>query len=573
MAEPVNGGTVMPPRKKEFSMELRLLLAFLLMGVVMFTTPYLFKSTAPPPPQKAPGAAAPAKPEAPKPGAEPAAAPAPAAPAPASPVAAEKENLAVLETARYRITFSNRGGVVTSWQLKDYKTQAGKPLELVNTAAKAPRPFSLHFKGEKPSVDLNQALFVPKVEPDNLGITYEFSNGKVHARKTFRLQKNAYVTQVSTEVSENGKYIPAYIQWRGGFGDLAVPNPAGLQYSVHYNTGERKLVKHPAKDAKDGPVSAGGSFTFAGIEDTYFAAVFLPRGTTTVETLTFSDHGPTPFDQKEEPFAGAAVNDGATNHFAVFVGPKEVDMLKSVNPALEQLVDFGWFAFLAKPLFLLVNWVNNSYIHNYGWSIILVTVALNFTLFPLKISSMKSMKKMQALQPQIAAINDKYKGISLRDPRKQEQNAEVMELYKKHGVNPAGGCVPMLLQIPFFIAFYNVFTVAVEMRGANWLWVGDLSQPEHLAIKVLPLAMIASQFLMQKMTPATTTDPNQQRMMMLMPLVFGFMFYNFSSGLVLYYLTSNLVGIAQQWFFNRTSVAEALARSVQAGSKKKNGKK
>jgi YidC/Oxa1 family membrane protein insertase len=180
---------------------------------------------------------------------------------------------------------------------------------------------------------------------------------------------------------------------------------------------------------------------------------------------------------------------------------------------------------------------------------------------------------MQALQPQIAAINDKYKGISIRDPRKQEQNAEVMELYKKYGVNPAGGCVPMLLQIPFFIAFYKVFTVAVEMRGASWLWVSDLSQPEQWAIKILPLAMIASQFVMQKMTPTTSTDPNQQRMMMIMPLVFGFMFYNFSSGLVLYYLTSNLVGIAQQLFFNRTSVAEALARSVQAGSKKKNGKK
>ena len=572
MAEPVNGGSAMPPRKKEFSMELRLLLAFLLMGVVMFTTPYLFKSAAPPPPQKAPGAAAPAKPEAPKP--QPATEPAPpSAPAPATPVAAAKEDLSVLETGRYRITFSNRGGVVTSWLLKDHKTHTGKPLELVNTAAKTPRPFSLHFKGDKPSVDLNQALFASKVDPDNLGITYEFSNGKVHARKTFRLEKNSYLTQVSTEVSENGKYIPAYIQWRGGFGDLAVPNPSGLQTTVYYNSADAKLVKHAAKDAKDGPVGAGGSMAFAGIEDTYFAAAFLPRGTTTVETLTFSDHTPTPSEQKEEAFPGVAVSDGATNHFAAFIGPKDVDVLRAVNPALEQLVDFGWFAFLAKPLFLLVNWVNNNFVQNYGWSIILVTVGLNFALFPLKISSMKSMKKMQALQPQIAAINDKYKGISMRDPRKQEQNAEVMDLYKRHGVNPAGGCVPMLLQIPFFIAFYKVFTVAVEMRGASWLWVNDLSQPETLAIKILPLAMIASQFVMQKMTPTTTTDPNQQRMMMIMPLVFGFMFYNFSSGLVLYYLTSNLVGIAQQLFFNRTSVAEALARSVQAGSKKKNGKK
>jgi YidC/Oxa1 family membrane protein insertase len=144
-----------------------------------------------------------------------------------------------------------------------------------------------------------------------------------------------------------------------------------------------------------------------------------------------------------------------------------------------------------------------------------------------------------------------------------------MELYKKHGVNPMGGCVPMLLQIPFFIAFYKVFSVSVEMRGAHWLWVTDLSQPETLPIHILPIVMIASQFLMQKMTPpATGGDPNQQRMMMFMPLIFGFMFYNFSSGLVLYYLTSNLVGIAQQLFFNRTSIAAVAAQSVQPPKKR-----
>jgi len=216
-----------------------------------------------------------------------------------------------------------------------------------------------------------------------------------------------------------------------------------------------------------------------------------------------------------------------------------------------------------------VNWVTDRAIHNYGWSIILVTVALNFILFPLKLTSMKSMKKMQALQPQIATINEKYKNIGMRDPKKAEQNQEVMALYKKHGVNPMGGCVPMLLQIPFFIAFYEVFSVSVEMRGASSLWVTDLSQPEQLPIHILPIVMIVSQFLMQKMTPQTTgADPNQQRMMMFMPLIFGFMFYNFSSGLVLYYLTSNLVGIGQQLFFNRTSIAAVAAQSVQPPKKR-----
>jgi YidC/Oxa1 family membrane protein insertase len=168
------------------------------------------------------------------------------------------------------------------------------------------------------------------------------------------------------------------------------------------------------------------------------------------------------------------------------------------------------------------------------------------------------MKKMSVIQPQIKAINDKYKSLSLRDPKKAQQNQEVMDLYKKHGVNPMGGCIPMVLQIPFFIAFYKVLSVAIEMRGAPWLWVHDLSQPEHLAIRILPVAMIGTQFILQKMTPSTSADPSQQKIMMLMPLMLGFMFYGVSSGLVLYWLTGNLVGIAQQWFFNRLMPASQM---------------
>jgi YidC/Oxa1 family membrane protein insertase len=182
---------------------------------------------------------------------------------------------------------------------------------------------------------------------------------------------------------------------------------------------------------------------------------------------------------------------------------------------------------------------------------------------------MKSMKKMQALQPQIAAINEKYKNVGMRDPRKQEQNQEVMALYQKHGVNPLGGCMPMALQMPFLFAFYKVFNIAIEMRGANWLWVTDLSRPESLPIHILPILMIATQFVMQQMTPTNTGgDPAQQKVMKFMPLMFGFMFYSASAGLVLYWLTGNVVNIAQQWFFNRTAVAADVAQSVQPVKKK-----
>ena len=178
------------------------------------------------------------------------------------------------------------------------------------------------------------------------------------------------------------------------------------------------------------------------------------------------------------------------------------------------------------------------------------------------------MKKMQLLQPQIAVINAKYKGLSLRDPKKADQNQEVMDLYKKHGVNPMGGCMPMLIQLPFFYAFYKVLSVSIAMRGAEWLWVTDLSQPEQIPIRILPIAMIISQFIMQKMTPATGGDPSQQKMMMFMPLVMGFMFYGFSSGLVLYWLTGNVVGIGQQWFFNRGVTVPAPAPPAKAKTKK-----
>jgi YidC/Oxa1 family membrane protein insertase len=208
---------------------------------------------------------------------------------------------------------------------------------------------------------------------------------------------------------------------------------------------------------------------------------------------------------------------------------------------------------------------------NYGWAIILVTVAINTLLFPLKMTSMKSSKKMQTIQPQIAAINARYKGLSLNDPKKADQNAEIMALYKVNGVNPAGGCLPMLLQLPFFFAFYKVLNVAIQLRGAHWLWVSDLSQMETLAIHVLPVILVVTQFLSQKMTPSPGVDPTQQKMMMFMPLVMGYMFYFASSGLVIYWLTGNVVGIAQQWFLNRgTPKPSPKVVDVKPVAKKKN---
>ncbi|MFN7994369.1 MAG: membrane protein insertase YidC [Bryobacteraceae bacterium] len=579
MADTTNGQPPPNPgqKKKELPMELRLLLALVLTGLVLFVTPYFYKGAQSPLKKNAPAAGSaktPAVNDAAAPAAAQPTAEAPAAPGSVPPISGQKEETRVVDTDLFHITFTNKGAVVRNWQLKKFTAHAGAPLELVNTTAHTDLPFALYFPEQKPSTDLNQALWDVKTTADGLGVTFDFSDGNTVAHKEFHFQKKSYLSSISADVTAGGKPIPSLLEWRGGFGDLAVPNPSGVMQTLRYDLADGKLVKTAAKAAKDGPVVVKESVSFVGIEDQYFVAAFLPDLGGTVQMATFSDSARTPLEAKEAPFAGVGAGSGPPAHFALYVGPKDIDTLRAVNPKLEQVVDFGWFGFLAKPLFLVVNWVTDHAIHNYGWSIIVVTIALNFALFPLKLTSMKSMKKMQALQPQIAAINEKYKNIGMRDPKKAEQNQEVMDLYKKHGVNPMGGCVPMLLQIPFFIAFYKVFSVSVEMRGAHWLWVTDLSQPETLPIHILPIVMIVSQFLMQKMTPTTPGgDPNQQRMMMFMPLIFGFMFYNFSSGLVLYYLTSNLVGIAQQWFFNRTSIAAVAAQSVQPPPKKKIGRK
>jgi YidC/Oxa1 family membrane protein insertase len=582
MAEPVNGGTGSQP-PKEMSMEVRLLLAFILMGAVMFVSQYFLKPQAPPPAQKtaqstdksgeksSPAAAVVPPKDAPPAEAEPEAKAAPV------PGATPQQTLPplVVETDLYRVTFSNQGANVRSWLLKKYKGNDNKPLELLNTASGLEFPFSLYFPGQKPAKDVNWAWYTQTPDPDGLGVSYEFSDGHTAVHKSFRFEKTSFLSKVTTEVTLDGKPVPHMIEWRGGFGDLTIANPSANQRTLYFDVAENKLREKTVRDAKSGPLAASGNFSFAGIADTYFAAVFLPEGNNrTVEVVTVADTAHTPVaDEKPAQFPGVAVSEGTENRFELFVGPKDLDLLGKVNPKLVQVVDFGWLSVLAKPLFLVVNWFNDAFVHNFGWAIVLVTVVINFMLFPLKLSNMKSMRKMQALKPQIDAINAKYKSLKMTDPRKQEQQQETMDLYKKNGVNPMGGCVPMLLQLPFFFAFYKVFTVSVEMRCAPWLWVTDLSQPEHLPIKILPLVMIGSQFLMQKMTPQAGTDPSQQKMMMFMPLVFGYMFYWFPSGLVLYYLTSNLVSMGQQWFFNKTETAQAAARSVEVLPKKKNGRK
>jgi len=237
----------------------------------------------------------------------------------------------------------------------------------------------------------------------------------------------------------------------------------------------------------------------------------------------------------------------------LYAGPRDLDVLKAVGQNLDQLIDLGWFDFLARPALWLLKFLYH-YTGNYGIAIILVTVLQKIAFHPLTAKSMKSMQAMQAVQPKIQAIQERYKN----NPQKKQE--ETMALYRKHGVNPMGGCLPMLAQIPIFIALYNALSSSVEMWQAHFLWIRDLTQPDSLfgftlwggyPLNLLALLMGVSMWVQQKMSP-TTGDPRQAQMMLwMMPIIFTFMFWSFPSGLVLYWLVNNILQIGQQWLINR----------------------
>ena len=558
--------------KKELSMEMRLLLAFGLMGLVLLTTQYFMPAAKPPLPRKAPVQAQTQTPP-PQP-VQPASSSAPALPvstkagkpaakqatAPVTVMAQQRETK-IVETDVYRVEFSNEGGNVRSWKLKKYKDSDGKPVELTSAAgnAKAGWPFSYIFTGARPSVDLDKALFSVN-QPDPLTVEFEFSDGSVLARKTYHFDQKKYQVSISSDVAQGTQGIAHLLSWRGGFGDRTTHNEAGQQHAVFFDGEKNKLNTEDSKTAKNGPVMHSGSFQFAGLEDNYFTAVVLPEPGTSFDFQVWQDSFKAKPDATEETaHVGTAVGGQPSLKIKLFVGPKDLSILRSTDQKLDQIIDWGWFWFIAKPLFLGLHWVNdnltNKSVDSWGWAIIVVTIMINFIMLPLRYTSMRSMNKMSAIKPQIDALNAKYKDVPMRDPRKQKQNEELMALYSKHGINPMGGCIPIVLQMPFFIAFYKVLSTAIELRGASWLWVGDLSQPEAAFIRVLPIGMLVTQVIMQKMTPTPGQDPSQKTMMMLMPIVLSVMFYSASSGLVLYWLTGNVVGIFQQYFFNKAAVS------------------
>jgi YidC/Oxa1 family membrane protein insertase len=396
-------------------------------------------------------------------------------------------------------------------------------------------------------------------------------------QKTFRVD-HSYVVDARTSVVRNGAEVTAFLAWPAGFGDQNNgPQYAASQIVYQFdNKIERLAIKK---------ISGGGTlpgpFQWAGLSDQYFAAAFLPQDPQNAAMVTLHDtieipHGGDSKQMDRVDVLGAAVGSlrGATAA-RVYVGPKALADLESVHvpgitgaePDLRALVDFGWLGLIARPLFLWLKWTY-KYVHNWGWAIIVQTIIINLALLPLRLSQMKSMLKMQRAAPQIKAIQEKYKKYSLRDPKKAEMNEEISALYKKEGVNPAGGCLPLVIQMPFLLAYYRMLGVAIDLRHAPWLWIHDLSAPDPHYI--LPIAIVVTMFAMQRMTPQAGMDPAQQKMMnFFMPVFLGYISFNLAAGLCLYWAVGQAIGIVQQTVLNRSTLGREMREMMEKRARKK----
>jgi YidC/Oxa1 family membrane protein insertase len=478
-------------------------------------------------------------------------------------IQASEEKLVVVESPLYVAEFSNRGGVVRSWKLKKYSDDEKPPhlLDLVNNSAAQQLgwPFSLVISDSQLEAKANSALYEVTPGLGNLTapteITFHWSDGHLDVTKKLNFALD-YVMSAEVSVLLDGKPIPAGIAWRGGFGDKAVYKAASL-VTVYYKLNDKLNLLQYKKLGVSGnqsqPALQNGPMEYLGIEDQFFTAAFLPDGTELSLWHWTQDHGIVDDGKPaSEPIAemAAGTTIAAPLVVRVYVGPKDLAILEKTKPPLAELINFGWTGVIAKPLLWVLQTIHTK-IPNYGWCIVLLTLVINFAMFPLKMKSWRSMQKMQKVGTEIRQIQDRYKKYSMSDPRKKKMNEEVMAIYSREGINPMGSCLPMVFQMPIWWALWRVLNGAIELRHAPWMfWIHDLSAKDPYYI--LPIGMAIMMYLMTKMTPQTTTDPAQQKMMALMPLMFGFFFFNLSSGLNLYMFTSNLVGIGQQVYLNRT---------------------
>ena len=481
---------------------------------------------------------------------------------------ATSEQTETIETDLVRVGLSNRGGVIRSWELKRYHTASPekKPVQLVYQEGKFRGPLSITVANADIDKTIQEGLY--NIEKDftildaahPVGhVTLQFHDSVTHlgVEKRLTFHHDSYVVDVS--VALEGVTEPydvglgtnfGIVEWGGGF--IGVIGSASRV--------DDKIEKETPDTNKE--LERNGAVQWVALHDKYFLSVLMPKQGTAALAKNEGD---------KIVSAGvrmAASGVASSVALQLYAGPKEHDTLRSLNVGLEEMIDFGFFIFgswtvvksVAKPIFYVLRFIHD-YAYNYGVTIILLTVAIKLLFAPLQYKSYKSMKMMRVIQPKIKEVQEKYKGD------RDRLNKELMKLYKDQKVNPLGGFLPMILQMPVFVALFNVLYTTIDLRQAPFLlWITDLSVQDPFY--VLPVIMGATMFIQQKITP-TTMDPTQAKIMLVLPVGMTFLFVNFPAGLVLYWVTNNTLTIAQQLITDRfmfRNKAPVSAGAEQSGS-------
>jgi YidC/Oxa1 family membrane protein insertase len=468
-----------------------------------------------------------------------------------------------IDTPFYKAVFSNVGPTIKSFKLKDYRetTDPASPMiDLVNLE-KGMGDFFLATFGQKSAAGTDTKIY----EVDDQSIRLEAGGSAkdlvfrsvtpqgVSIHQTYRFYPDQYRIDLNFHMINESSEIVT-----GPFTVVLKALPPKGKKSYYSFLGLLLLLEDKLKEVKIKEVSEekilAGQIGWMAYEDDFFISAVIPDQPT---KATFKGRLTSSGVLEGTYFApNVSINpsERVTSNYTLYFGPRELGTLKKLGKNLERAVNFGWTDIIAKPLLHLLRFFNR-YINNYGVSIILLTILVKILFWPLTHKSYKSMKEMQKLQPRMAKMREKYKND------KAQLNKEMMALYKTYKVNPMGGCLPMVIQIPVFFALFRILGTTIELRHAPFaLWINDLSAPDRLfhfnfeipfmsppyGIPVLTLLMGASMFIQQKMTP-TPGDPTQAKIMLFLPIIFTFMFINFPSGLVLYWLVNNLLSIGQQY--------------------------
>lgn len=471
------------------------------------------------------------------------------------PVVEEKNaKVKVIESDLYRIVLSNIGGTIKEWQLKKYtkKTEKGEvvPIELLQSDVKTfpltiftqnePNGSKQLYSLDEKTVQLSserpmEVVSLTTVSPDGRKITKEL---------TFHNDHYLVDTRIATEGYPEGYKVSLGTNF--GINNWAVEFGGSIGAATYVNN---ELIKDAESDV-NGTVAREGEVLWTALQDKYFISALIPKEVGQTSAVTVEKEGA----QQIRVDLKIPADQASQKQFGIYAGPKEYDRLAQIGAGLQESIDFGWFImgswapvrFVAKPIYFILRFFY-QFTHNYGVAIILVTVLVKVLFFPITRKSLSSMKDMAAIQPKVAALRKKFAGD------REKMNRELMNLYKEHQINPFGGCLPMLAQIPVFIALFNVLYTTIDLRQAPFMfWVQDLSDKDPFY--VLPVIMGISMFF-QQWTQPTTMDPMQAKIMLFLPVIYTFFFLNFPSGLVLYWLVNNILTIGQQYLMNREGLA------------------